>query len=89
MTCFLKNLIIYLGNLCRLVHIGSSIGLNNYSFPFWAYKYNFFNKHFFVLCLIPGHLDCFQYFSLINNAAIHAPVDITLHMYTNIYVKDF
>ena len=35
MTCFLKNLITYLGNLCRLVDIGLSIGLKNYSFPFW------------------------------------------------------
>lgn len=48
MTCFLKNLIIYLRNLCRLVHIGLSIGLNNYSFPFWAYKYNFFNKFIYL-----------------------------------------
>ena len=44
MTCFLKTLITYLGNLCRLVHIGLSIGLKNYGFPFLAYKYNFFNK---------------------------------------------
>lgn len=50
------------------------------------------SEHMIIIYLINLliHLDCFQYFALMNNAVMDIPADVTLHMCASVfYVKDF